>query len=73
MKQKDLDPAELRVWRSQNELTQDEAARWFKVPLRTYQGWEAGRRKKQAGPIRKLLRRKPKKSDMEADAEETTE
>lgn len=52
-----VSPKELKRWREEKmQWTQARAAAWFKVHLRTYQGWEEGRRKKHGGHmIRKLM------------------
>lgn len=50
-----LDPQALKGWRTGKGWTQSRAAAWFRVHIRTYQGWEAGRRKMQAGPISKIV------------------
>ncbi len=43
-------------WRTKDcGWTQARAAKFFRVHIRTYQGWEAGRRKSQPGPLRKLM------------------
>jgi DNA-binding transcriptional regulator YiaG len=47
---------ELRAWRLDNDLLQQDAAVILDVPYRTYREWELGRQKpSQLGPIRKLL------------------
>ena len=47
---------QLRDWRTRRGYTQEQAAAWLRVPLRTYQEWEQGRREPwQTGPIRKLM------------------
>jgi len=46
----------LRLWRDSLGKTQQEAADFLFVPVRTYQEWEQGRRApKQAGPLRKVI------------------
>ena len=46
----------LQDWRLGHNMTQNEAADWLKVPLRTYQQWEQGRQApSQTGPLLKLL------------------
>ena len=63
--QRHLDPDELKRWRDDHGLSQSGAAKHFSVSLRTYQGWEAGRRRYQAGIIREMMRRKPKRAKPE--------
>ena len=47
---------ELKTWRTRVEYTQEEAAEFLGVPLRTYQEWEQGRQAPdQLGPIRKAI------------------
>lgn len=64
-KPRPLTAEEVKKWRQERNLTQREAAEKLDIPLRTYQGWEAGRRKTQAAFIRQLMRRvsKPKLQD----------
>mgnify|MGYP001568121128 CR=1 FL=1 len=57
-KERPLHPRELKEWRAKHGLSQTDAADWFKVSARTYQGWEHGRRKKQADLIREMMRKK---------------
>lgn len=46
----------LSKWREALNMTQKEAAAFLRVPIRTYQEWEQGRRKpKQDGPLRKVM------------------
>ena len=53
---------ELRDWRKSLGWTQAGAARWFDVPLRTYQEWEQDRSEPaQAGPLKKLMAQAPAK------------
>ncbi len=52
-----LTAAELKEWRSKRGFTQRKAAQWLRVSLRTYQGWEQGRRVSLAGPVRELMKR----------------
>lgn len=48
---------ELRDWRAQHGLTQEEAAEALEVKLNTYQEWEQGRNKPfQMDMVRKLMR-----------------
>ena len=52
---------ELRAWRL--GWAQAGAAKWFDVPLRTYQEWEQDRRGPvQSGPIKKLMAQAPVKT-----------
>lgn len=61
-KQKPLAVDELKTWRTRRGWTQKEAARWLRVSLRTYQGWEAGRRKTHVALVRLAMKEpKPKK------------
>ena len=47
---------DLRSWRLALGWTRKQAASFLRVPLRTLEGWEQGRRKPdQEGPIRKLM------------------
>lgn len=47
---------ELKDWRADKAYTQEEAAVFLGVPLRTYQEWEQGRQEPdQKGPIRKAI------------------
>lgn len=60
--QKPLIVAQLKRWRVRHHLTQRQAADQLQVSLRTYQGWEAGRRKTHVAIVRLAMRNaKPKK------------
>lgn len=53
---------QLKRWRKKRGLTQKQAALWLRVSLRTYQGWETGRRKTHVALVRLAMREpKPKK------------
>ena len=41
---KPLPPDELKAWRWRNDLTQETAAEWLGVSVRTYENWEQGHR-----------------------------
>ena len=61
-KQKTFSPDELKEWRRKRGFTQKTAAECLRVSLRTYQGWEAGRRKTHVALVRLAMRApKPKK------------
>jgi len=48
---------ELREWRAEHDLTQEEAAGVLEVKLNTYQEWEQGRNKPyQIDLVRKVMR-----------------
>lgn len=48
---------ELKSWRTGCELTQDAAATYLNVSVRTYQEWEQGRANpKTIGPVRILMK-----------------
>lgn len=52
---------ELKAWRYARGWTQEDAAKYLDVPLKTYQNWEWGRRLPNTpGPIRKLMKLAPK-------------
>ena len=73
-----ITPQEFRDWRTKHKITQGDAAKWLKVSLRTYQGWESNYRFKAnkrkgirlASFIRAAMRRKPL---IEPDAKPSTE
>lgn len=47
---------ELKAWRSSARLTQEQAASYLDVPVRSLQEWEQDRSTpNQIGPIRKLI------------------
>lgn len=59
---------ELEKWRRALGWTQVRAAKHFKVHPRTYQGWEAGRRKRQGGyMIQKIMELGPKRKKAKTD------
>lgn len=60
-RQAKLKPNELKEWRKHLGFTQKDAAKHFRVPLRTYQGWELGRRKTHVTLIRMAMRQAKKK------------
>lgn len=52
---------EIKTWRAKHGWTQEQAAAYLQVPLKTYQNWEWGRRAPQPiGPVRKLMALAPK-------------
>lgn len=73
-------PQELKAWRDKHDISQGDAAKWLKVSIRTYQGWESVARtrgdKRREGVvrlasfIRAAMRRKPQ---IEPDAKPSTE
>ena len=72
--QEPLIVAQLKGWRKQHRLTQVQAAEWLRVSLRTYQGWEQGRRKTHVALVRLAMRvAKPKKGASRDPAQMTFE
>lgn len=68
-KRAQLTPEHFKSWREKLRWTQVEAAAWFQVHPRTYQGWEEGRRQYHSDRmIRELMRKaKPKVSTVSDD------
>ena len=65
-----IKPRELIEWREARGYTQQKAADWFRVHIRTYQGWEAGRRSHASGNMIRISMAKapkPRKSPTSAE------
>lgn len=61
------------IWRRTLGWTQRQAAEFLEVPLRTYEGWESGRKDMQnSGPVRKLMRLASTKFGVKEVNEDTT-
>lgn len=64
MGQKKFEPDELQKWRRRMGFTQKQAATALGMSVRTYQGWELGRRRTHVDVIRLLMRKtKPRKPE----------
>lgn len=63
VKRAELDGKAFRRWREKLGWTQVEAAQWFEVHPRTYQGWEEGRRQYHSDRMiaARMRQAKPKK------------
>ena len=63
-----LTPKHFKDWRTKLGWTQVEAAAWFPVHPRTYQGWEEGRRQYNSDRMILDRMRKAKTKKVETDA-----